>query len=123
MDDTESEKPLDNFAVEITDLNQSVGQTQRRWPHLTPRQRRVSLAATALLFVLVVALLLGSASDVRNLLGRAIGNPASTPDPSAQATSMSVYLRGNPTWGHFTLDGKALAHVPVIGQDHPLELA
>lgn len=123
MDDTESEKPFDDFSVEITDLNPLVDQKQKRWPRLTPRQRKLSLAATTLLFMLVVVLLLGSASDVRNLLGRAIGNPATTPDPLVSANTMSVYLRGNPTWGHFTLDGKALAHVPAIGREHPLELA
>jgi hypothetical protein len=123
MEDRESERPQDDFAVEITDLNQSPRPTRRAWLRLTPRQRKLSLAATALLFVLVVLLLLGSTGDVGSLLGRAIGNPVSTPDPGAPATSMSVYLRGNPGWGHFTLDGKALAHVPAIGREHPLELA
>ncbi len=125
MDDKESARPQDDFAVEITDLDQQPRPSRRTWlrlTRLTRRQRRLSLAATALLFVLVVVLLLGSTGNVRSLLGRAIGNPASTADPGAPVTSMAVYLRGNPTWGHFTLDGKALPHVPTIGLERPLEL-
>lgn len=124
MDDKEREPPLEDFTVEITDLDQSASQTKPvRWPHLTPRQRRLSLAATIALFVLVLGLLLNSVSAVRDLVKQTFRQPAGTPNPSALASSMFVYLRGNPTWGHFTLDGKALARTPVIGRDQPLKLA
>jgi hypothetical protein len=123
MDDTEREEPLDDFTVEITDLDEAGGQGRRRWPHLTPRQRRLSVAATAALFVLIIGMLLGSGGGTRGLLGSVFSRPASTPDPSMLTGSMAIYLRGNPTWGHFTLDGRALAHTPVIGYDQPLTLA
>lgn len=128
MDDMEREHPQDDFAVEITDLDQSSGWDQpllarARWPRLTPRQHKLSLAATAVLFVLVLMLLLSSTGEVRGLMGQAFSHPTSTPQPSARANSLAIYLRGNPTWGHFTLDGKALAHPPVVGRDQPLKLA
>lgn len=124
MDDTEHEPPLEDFIVEITDLDRSANRAEpRHWPRLTPRQRRLSLAATIVLFVLVLGLLLNSVSSVRDLVQQTLRQPTSTPNSSALANSLLVYLRGNPTWGHFTLDGKALAHVPVIGHDQPLKLA
>ncbi|HEY0756690.1 MAG TPA: hypothetical protein VGD98_22245 [Ktedonobacteraceae bacterium] len=121
MDDKERDESLDDFAVEITDLNHSVG--PKRWSGLTTRQRRWSLAATAALFVLVMGLLLSSTSGVRALLGQAFGHGASTADPATLTGAMFVYLRGNPTWGHFILDGKALSSVPITGLDQPLKLA
>lgn len=123
MDDKEREKPLDDFAVEITELSYTPGSRRMRRPRMTARQRRWSLAATAALFVLVMGLLLGSTNDVRNVLGQAFGHAASAPDPSALNGAMSVYLRGNPAWGRFILDGKTLDHTPVIGRDKPLVLA
>ena len=123
MDDKEREMPLDDFSVEITDLDGSVGQRRPRGPYLTPRLRRLSLAVTVALFVLIVGLLLSSMSEVRGLLKQAFGNPTSTPHAPALSNSLSLYLRSNPTWGHFTLDGKALAHTPVLGHSLPLTLA
>ncbi len=123
MDDTERENAPDDFTVEITDLDGPVTLARPLGWRLTARQRRLSVAATVGLFVLVMGLLLSSVSDVRGLLGQAFNHPASTPTTSALAGSLFVYLRGNPTWGHFTLDGKALAHAPIIGHDLPLTLA
>src|SRR5258708_37177550 len=111
MADTEQETPFDDFAVEITDLDQPAGPVRRHRPRLTPHQRRLSLAATTALFVLVMGLLLTSASEVRGLLGKAFDHSAGTPGPSTFSGPLSAYLRGNPTWAHFTLDGKPLPPV------------
>lgn len=124
MDDTEHEPPLEDFTVEITDLDRSTNRAEpKHWLRLTSRQRRLSLAATIVLFVLVLGLLLNSVSSVRDLVKQTFRQPTNTPNSSTLANSLFVYLRGNPTWGHFMLDGKALAHTPVIGRDQPLKLA
>ncbi|HEX7733822.1 MAG TPA: hypothetical protein VF458_03140 [Ktedonobacteraceae bacterium] len=123
MNDKERKEPLDDFAVEITELDHTPGSRRPNWLRMTPRRRRLSLTATAALFVLVMGLLLVSMSDVRNMLGKTFGYAASTPDPSTLTGSMLVYLRGNPAWGRFILDGKTLDHTPVIGRDQPLTLA
>jgi hypothetical protein len=123
MDDNESGTSQDDLSVEITDLDPSPGASRPLWPRLTRSQRRLSLAATFVLFVLIMGLLLSSVSDIRALLGRVFPVPPASPGPSIEAGPFLVYLRGNPAWGHFTLDGKALARLPVIGQDQPLQLA
>jgi hypothetical protein len=123
MDDTEHENQPDDFTVEITDLDGPAAPARPLGWRLTARQRRFSMIATIGLFVLVMGLLLSSESEVRGLLGQAFEHPTSTPTTSVLSGPLLVYLRGNPTWGHFTVDGKALAHAPVIGYDHPLILA
>lgn len=123
MGEDAHEEPFDNFVVEITDLDRPGRQARSLRPHLTPRQRRLSVAATVALFVLVVGLLLGSVSEIRALLGQAFNHSTSSPTPSLSTAPMSVSLRGNPTWGRFTLDGKILAHPPAIGSDQPLQLS
>jgi hypothetical protein len=116
MAETEREIPLDD--VEITDLDQPGGPVLPRWPRLTPRQREMSLLITSALFLLVLALLLNSTGAVRGLLERTFLKPA----PPGVSNTLPVYLRGNPSWGQFTLDGRPLVHLPVIGKDKPLML-
>ena len=116
MSDAEREKHLDE--VEIIDLDRPAGPVLPRRPRLTRRQRGMSLLITTALFLLVLGLLLNSTGEVRSLLARTFLKPA----PTAVFNDMSVYVRGNPAWGQFTLDGHPLAHPPVIGKDRPLIL-
>jgi hypothetical protein len=116
----ERESAFDDFAVEITDLDRPDGPAHLRGPRLTPRQRRWSLALTAALSVLLVSVLLVGVPEVRTLVTHSLFPPQST----VGANTMSVYLRGNPSWGRFTLDGKALAPAsnPVARDAKPLVL-
>jgi len=115
--ETEPEGSQDTDEVEITNLDYPVMPTRR--PQLTPRQRKLSLLLTSVLFVLVVGSLLANTAEVRGLVTRTFFQ-SSTP---AVSQGLAIYVRGNPSWGQFTLDGKPLAHPPAIGKDHPLSLA
>lgn len=116
MSDVEREVPLDD--VEITDLDRPAGPVFPRRPRLTPRQRRISLVLTVALFIFIIGLLLNSASEVRGLLARTFAHPTST----IGSNDLPVYVRGNPSWGQFTLDGHALARPPLIGKEKPVIL-
>src|SRR5690242_1108619 len=116
MSDVEREAPLND--IEITDLDRPAGPVLPRRPRLTRRQRGVSLLITGALFLLVLGLLLNSSGDVRGLLARTLLKPA----PTAVFNGMSIYVRGNPSWGQFMLDGHALARPPIVGKEKPLFL-
>lgn len=110
------------FEIEISDLDQPGDSASRgRVPglRLTRKQRRVSLALTAGLFLLACSLLVASTPDVRGLVARIFMRPA----PTAGASGLHLYLESNPSWGQFQLDGARLARLPLIGQDAPLNLA
>lgn len=120
MADTEHESLPEDEEVEITDLDQPGVPLRPHVPRLTPRQRKVSLVLTVALFVLAIGFMLSSVSGFRNLLAQ---NFFRSPSPTPVSGDLTFYLRGNPTWGQFTIDGKTLAQVPEIGHDRPLTLA
>lgn len=120
MANTEHETNSDEFELEITDLGPKGSRRGYGLPRLTPRQRRISAIVTALLFVLVIGTFLSSSAEVRGLLARTLLKPTATPGTT---NNLSLYLQGNPTWGHFIVDGRPIAHLPVLARDHPLVLA
>lgn len=110
-----------DFEIEITDLDQpaSPSKTLRAGrPRFTPRQRKLNLALTSALLLLVSVLLLASISDVRSLILRTVIHPEQT----AAASGLHLYLESNPSWGQFQLDGITLTHLPTIGQNAPMVL-
>jgi hypothetical protein len=66
--ETEPEGSQDTDEVEITNLDYPVMPARR--PQPTPRQRRLSLLLTSVLFVLVVGSLLANTAEVRGLVTR-----------------------------------------------------
>lgn len=120
MADTERELPASDFELEITDLEPRARPPRWRWRRLTPGQRKLSLTLTAVLFALVVSVILASTSDVRSLLARTLFPVQST--AVSNGNNLAFYLRGNPSWGRFIIDGRPVEHLPVIGRDQPLIL-
>lgn len=110
---------LNDLEFEITDLDPAP--RRRAWSGVrwTPGRRRWSVVVTSVVFVLLVGLFLGSISDVRGLLAQTLFQSTS----AVPANSLGVYLQGNPSWGKFSLDGKPIAHLPVVGRDQPLVLS
>ncbi|HEX7735210.1 MAG TPA: hypothetical protein VF458_10105, partial [Ktedonobacteraceae bacterium] len=107
---------LGDFEIEISDLDRTGDSSAQRHPpklRWMRRQRGVSLAVTAALFVLVCALLLAGTPDVRGLVARLVAGPGQI----ASSSGLRLYLESNPSWGEFQLDGATLAHLPLIGQD------
>jgi len=121
MADSEHEPSPDEFEIEISDLGPQRGRRGYGLPRLTPRQRRVSVVLTVLLFVLVIGTFLGGSPEVRGLLARTLLRPQ--PTATASSDSLSLYVQGNPSWGHFIVDGRPIAHLPALGRDRPLVLA
>jgi hypothetical protein len=121
MADSEHEPSPDEFEIEISDLGPQRGRRGYGLPRLTPRQRRVSVVLTVLLFVLVIGTFLGGSPEVRGLLARTLLRPQ--PTATASSDSLSLYVQGNPSWGHFIVDGRPIAHLPALRRDRPLVLA
>jgi hypothetical protein len=124
FEDTEMMKDQEDTAppayttedVEISDLKPP-SHPWSRWirplhlPRFSKAQQRLSLGATALLFVLVVGFLLNSIVDISGL----ITDRFFSPQPTVSTVRGQFYLQGNPNWGHFLIDGKTIQHLDVIG--------
>lgn len=112
--------PLDDSEVEIVSLDAPADRRHPTLlkPRLTTRQRKLSLRLTAVLFILVFCIVIFSASDIRNLIAGTLFRPT----PVVVPKNVLFYLQGDPTWGQFTIDGRSLARLPIIGRDQPLSM-
>lgn len=119
MAGTERENPPNDLEVEITDLDthpSTRGNTLKR--RLTPRLRRLSLALTVVLVILLVGMIMTSVVNVGGLLESSLLKPG----PIVASYNLPVYLQGNPSWGQFTVDGKPVVPLPVAEHHKPLVL-
>ncbi len=135
MGDIESEQPRDqdDFEIEITDIDEleefelsstpSKPSQPRASQRFSPRLRRLQLVLTTSIVVLAVMLILGSTAPVRELVGRLIIGPTSTPLPALGPGAYLFYIHGNPPWGRLSIDGHEVAHLPVVIVDPPLRLS
>lgn len=115
---------LDDFEVEIVDLDQVEGEGGRRKGiviSLTRRQRRFGNILTGLVYVLMLGLLLTTLPGIGPLAWHRFFQ--AHPSHSRPVQPVPLYLVGNPSWGHFTINGKLVARNPAIGQDQPLTLS
>lgn len=115
---TDREHPADEQDVEIVPLPDNPVGTRfiAPVPRFTTRQRRMHLIVTIGVVILALALLFSSSPGVRGLL---IPPPSPTLVPGVNL----FYVQLQPTWGKISVDGRALARLPVIGKDAPLQLA
>jgi hypothetical protein len=127
MADVEPEQPQDGFEIEITDIDalESAGSSSKPWnpllfPRFSPRQHRLQLTITSAIVVLAVLLILGSTAPVRELVGRALVLPTPTTVPASGPEADLFYIQANPPWGHLSIDGHEVAHLPRINVDPPL---
>jgi hypothetical protein len=130
MGDVESEQSQDDFEVEIADLdelgraaNSSKSARSLLHPRFSPRQRRLQSAITSSIVVLVILIILGSSAQVRELVGSRLPGPTATPSAASGPETGLFYFQTSPSWGHLSLDGRVVAHLPGIGIDPPLRLA
>ncbi len=130
MNDGESERPQEDFEVEISDLDQ-VGATGGPskplrpfpLPRFSPRQRRLQLAVTTGIVVLAILIILGSTAPVRELVSTALSGPASPTLPALVPGTDLFYIQAGPSWGHLSIDQHAVSHLPAPGVDPPLRLS
>jgi len=126
---TDREQPADDQDIEIVSLSDRPVDTQfiapvssparpSLAPRFTPRQRRLQLIVTISVIMLALLIIFSSSAAVRGLI---IRQPAPTPTLAPDVNLF--YIQLEPAWGKVTVDGRALAHVPVIGKYPPLQLA
>ena len=118
MAGTEHENPPDDLEVEITNIDHSPTHGNTLKLHLTPRLRRLSLALTAVLVVLLVGMIMASVVNVGGWLESSLFKPG----PTVASYNLPVYLTGNPSWGQFTVDGKPVVPLPMAEHNKPLVL-
>ncbi len=126
----ESEPQYDDADVEITDLDTGEHRPARVSPAArhTPRlrawvgqRRRPLTAASAMLVVLAILLIVASSTSMRGLVAREIPTPVPT---STLLPGLDLfYVDATPPWGHLWVDGHAIAQVPAPGIDIPLRLS
>jgi hypothetical protein len=110
----------DELEVEIADLDVGDAWTSRRKrarKRLTKRQRRLGTMLTVVVYVLTLGLLVGSLSGISARVWHRL-----FPAQANSARTVPFYLVGNPSWGHFAINGQFVVHLPVVGQDRPLAL-
>jgi hypothetical protein len=130
MGDIESEQSQDDFEVEIADLdelgtaaNSSKPARSLLRPRFSPRQRRLQLAITSSIVVLVILIILGSTAPVRELVGSILPGPTATPSAASASEAGLFYFQASPSWGQLSIDGHVVAHLAGVGSGPPLRLA
>jgi len=130
MGDVESEQSQDDFEVEIADLdelgtaaNSSKPARSLLRPRFSPRQRRLQLAITSSIVVLVILIILGSTAPVRDLVGSILPGPTATPSAASGSETGLFYFQASPSWGQLSIDGHVVAQLPDVGTGPPLRLA
>ncbi len=116
MDEKESESLQDDLDVEISDLDGGPG--ERRPPKqlayiaaLSRRHRVPFTLATAAIVILVLLVLVASATDVRQFFVRSVPSP----QPTRAAVPLYYVVQANPPWGLLYVDGKKATLLPAGG--------
>lgn len=84
-----------------------------------PPARRRRLIMLVVLATLTLFIILSSMASIHDLVARIIPTPAPTPPLDAS----QFYVQSDPPWGQLVIDGRTVAHLPVIGTDPPLRLS
>jgi hypothetical protein len=132
MNHGENEDPQDEFRVEISNLDDSDMQTpvprERQpaqayllfhTPRFTARQRLLQLSATTAIILLALVTLVGTYAPARSVIVGTFYHPTPALPPGADL----FYVETNPPWGHIDIDGKSISHLPVVGEEAPLQLS
>lgn len=130
MSDVESEQSQNDIEIEISDLDEpgvSGNSTKpiplSARPRFSHRQRRLQLTITAAIVILTVMLILATTAPVRELVRGVFIRPIPTPVPTLAPGVDLFYVRGDPPWGHLSIDGQAVSRLPRISVDPPLRLS
>lgn len=106
-----------DLEVEIVDLECVHDRKRPRagW-RFTRGQRRVGTIVTVIIYLVTLGLLVSTFPGLGARIWQHLFPAGAAP------RTASFYLSGNPSWGHFTIDGQPVAHLPIIGRDRPLAL-
>lgn len=92
-------------------------------PRLTTRGRTRRAAAMVMIVFLALLLVLAGSPGLRAGAATLAASWLPTPVPTLAPGDDRFYLVPNVPWGAILLDGKPLAHIPLVGDGHPLQLA
>ena len=125
MRNSELEGPQDDLDVEITSLDEGkpAGLAPLALRLFARRHKRPWSFATAAMVTLAILLIVISTSAVRGLAARVLALPTAAPTRALYPGEDLFYVQAYPLWGHLTIDGRAITHLPVVGMDAPLRLA
>ncbi len=125
MRDTEPEQSLDDFEVEITDLDE-----QRRPGRISPsspsrlwigEHKRPFALTSITLAALVLLLLVTSLPSIVALLAHPA--PTVAPTPTFFPGEDLFYVLADPPWGRLFVDGRVVKRLPIPNADPPLQLS
>lgn len=115
----------DDLDIEITDLDEGkpAGFVPTAFRLFARRHKRPLTVLTASMVALAFLLLMVNTPAVRGLAVKVLALPATTPTETMYPGEDLFYVQADPVWGHLTVDGRALAHLPIVGVSAPMRLA
>ncbi len=122
----------DDLEIEITDLDQDFPAHQPSRIPVLPRplwtlplplrQRIAQLTLAVSVIVLSVLMILGTFPTARTVTV-SMFFPSTPPPPPTLVSGVDLfYFDASPSWGRLFVDGKPMAHLPIIHVDAPLQL-
>jgi hypothetical protein len=111
---------FDDFDVEIVDLDPIEYEKHHRKRvrrRFTKRQRRLGTVVTTIVYVLTLGLLVSTLPGIGAQVWHRL-----FPAQTGVLHTVPFYLVGNPSWGHFAIDGKSVEALPAFVQNRPLAL-
>ncbi len=87
------------------------------------RGNRVQTIITLGVLLIVVLVILGTLTPLRDIVTQRFSSPSPTPVPTLVRGENLFYIATGPAWGTVSIDGRPLSHLPVIGKDPPLQLS
>jgi len=121
MQEVTQNTAFDDFEVEIVDLDPREHTNHHRkqvWKRFTKRQRRLGTVLTAVIYVLALGLLVSTLPGI----GAQIWQHLFPAHQAGTSHTVPFYLMGNPSWGHFVIDGRPVETLPIVGEGQPLAL-
>lgn len=121
----EPDEPQDDLDIEITDLDEGkpagfVAHVSRLFAR---RHKRPVTALTVSMVALAILFLAANTAAVRDLAARVLTRLSPAPAQTLYPGEDLFYVQADPAWGHLTVDGHAIARLPVVGISDPLRLA
>jgi hypothetical protein len=91
-------------------------------PPPSPRRKR-QLPLTALIVILALLIIIVSTSGIRNAVIGIVRQEIPTPTPTLAPGADLFYVQAAPPWGHLSIDGHLVPHLPTILTNPPLHFS
>lgn len=91
-------------------------------PPPSPRHKR-QLILTIALVILALLIIIGSTSGIRSAIIGIVRNAIPSPTPTLAPGDGLFYVQAAPPWGHLSIDGHLVPHLPTILSNPPLHFS